>query len=142
MNIIQVFGIILITSALCFIIFQLWYYYENYDYIIKYNDAYGNLEYSQSANINYQDSTVYDPNDTEYDVNKKWRCALNNSIYYPVSEFGFMSTDSTKIGLTYTYLNDCLLNLFDTQVKIIYNPCSVSNTSNDCVLLNNLLNGV
>ncbi|BAO49431.1 membrane protein [Alphaentomopoxvirus acuprea] len=138
MNIIQVFGIIFITASFCFIIFQLWYYAENYTYILKYNNAYSNLQFARSANINYQDRTVNDPNDNEFNVDRKWRCAEENGIYYPVSSFGFMSTESTGINLTYTFIKDCILELFNTQLRIVYNACSISG-SLDCQLLNRLL---
>lgn len=138
MNIIQVIGIIFITSATCFLGFQLWYYAENYDYILKYNKTYSNLEYAHGANINYEDKSVPDPNDNVFDVNKKWRCAEENNKFYAVSEYGFLSTESTSIKLIYSYYKDCIINLFDTQIKIVYNPCEVAGSS-DCLFLQRLM---
>ncbi|CCU55473.1 IMV MP/virus entry (Cop-A28L) [Adoxophyes honmai entomopoxvirus 'L'] len=138
MNIIQVIVIILITASLCFLIFQLWYYAENYEYVLRYNDSYSNLQYAKSTNINFDDLTVYDPNDNIFNVEEKWRCASSNNIFYAVSKFGFLSTESTGIHLTYNNYRDCILDLFSRIIKIIYNPCVVE-TSSDCVLLKLLI---
>jgi hypothetical protein len=138
MNIIQVTALIFITTATCFLAFQFWYYIENYDYILKYNNTYSNLEYARSANINYDDRTVYDPNDNIFIVDEKWRCAENNRLFYALSEFGFLSTESTGIHLVYTHFRDCILDLFSRQTKIVYNACAIP-TSADCNLLQNLL---
>ncbi|CCU56418.1 IMV MP/virus entry (Cop-A28L) [Mythimna separata entomopoxvirus 'L'] len=139
MNIIQIIAIVIITSALCFLIFQLWYYGENYEYILRYNDTYSNLEYTRSANINFDDLTIYDPNDNIFNVREKWRCALNNNTYYAISDFGFLSTESTGINLTFTNYRDCIIDLFSRVIKVIYNPCTIP-TSSDCTLLRLLMN--
>ncbi|CCU56096.1 IMV MP/virus entry (Cop-A28L) [Choristoneura rosaceana entomopoxvirus 'L'] len=138
MNTIQILVIILITSALCFLIFQLWYYAENYEYILRYNDTYSNLEFTKSANINFDDLTIYDPNDNIFNVEEKWRCATNNNIFYALSTFGFLSTESTGIHLTYSNSRDCIIDLFSKIIKIVYDPCTVE-TSADCTLLRLLM---
>ncbi|NP_064968.2 viral replication protein A28-like [Betaentomopoxvirus amoorei] len=139
MNTVQILVVILITTALSFLVFQLWYYAENYEYILRYNDTYSNLQFARSANINFDDLTVFDPNDNVFNVEEKWRCAsTNNNIFYAVSTFGFLSTESTGINLTYTNSRDCIIDLFSRIIKIVYDPCTVE-TSNDCRLLRLLM---
>jgi len=138
MNIVQVFITILSTCALAFSIFQLWYYYENYDYIISYNNMFRNLQFSRTANNNFKDSTVYDPNDNVFDEPKKWRCSQNNGLYYAISSYGFMSDNNFEITRTYIHETDCIIEMFNTRIPIVYNPCIVLD-SNDCILLNTLL---
>lgn len=140
-NIIQLFCIILITSVICFLLFQLWFYIENYAYILDFNEIYKKLEFTNSSNINFTDISIYDPNDNAFDVNYKWRCALydNDNKYYPVSKYGFMSTDNTSKGKKYNYLKDCIIDMFNTRIPIIYNPCGTSMVI-DCAILNILLN--
>jgi hypothetical protein len=137
-NIIQLFCIILITSVVCFLLFQLWFYIENYSYILDFNEIYKKLEFTNTSNINFTDISVYDPNDNVFDVDYKWRCVLYNSKYYPISRYGFMSIDNVSKGKSFDYLKDCIIDMFDTRIPIIYNPCVIE-TSSDCILLNNLL---
>lgn len=137
-NVIQLFCIILITSVICFLLFQLWFYIENFAYILDFNKIYKQLEFTNTSNINFTDTSIYDPNDNVFDVDYKWRCVLHNSKYYAISRYGFMSTDNVSIGKSFDYLKDCIINMFDTRIFIIYNPCIIEDSS-DCILLNNLL---
>lgn len=137
-NIIQLFCIILITSVVCFLLFQLWFYIENYSYILDFNEIYKKLEFTNTSNINFTDISIYDPNDSVFDVDYKWRCVLYDSKYYPISRYGFMSVDNVSKGKSFNYLKDCIIDMFDTRIPIIYNPCKIE-TSSDCILLNNLL---
>jgi hypothetical protein len=137
-NTLQLFCIILITALVCFLLFQLWFYIENYSYIVQFNETYKSLEFVNTSNINFIDTSVYDPNDSIFDVNYKWRCVEYNSLFYPISRYGFMSTDNISKNKSFKYLKDCIIDMFDTRYPIVYDPCIIQ-TSSDCKLLNSLL---
>lgn len=139
MEIFKLFIIIISVCCFCFILFQLWFFVENREYIYLFNQRYKNLEYVSSPNMFFIDKNVFDPNDTQTDPNKKFRCAQENGITYALSEDGFMSGNSSQITLTWTNETDCVNTLFKTNNIVLYDPCAISQVSNNCLLLNRLM---
>lgn len=138
MNILQIVILILVVSGSCFLMFQLWYYYENYEYIVEFNKTYRRLEYSSSPNISYVDKSVRDPNDNEFKTEEKSRCVLYNGSWFGIFGGGFIGDDSTSIGKGFNDKIDCIDNIFDIKIPIVYNPCIMKN-DNDCKLLKKLM---
>ena len=141
MEIFKIFVIVISVSCFCFLLFQLWFFIENQEYIYLFNEKYSKLEYVASPNMYFIDKNVFDPNDSETDVNKKFRCGYSNTnhLYYGFSEDGFISKNSSYIDLTWTNLTDCISDIFKTNTIIIYNPCINSETSTDCIMLKQLM---
>lgn len=97
-TVVELVIMILATASFCFIAFQMWYYIENYNYILQFNKLYSNLEYALSPSLNFIDSSYYDPNDSVLTTKDKWRCVLDKSsnYIYSISSFGFLSNNSTS----------------------------------------------
>lgn len=138
MNILQIIILILVISSLCFLLFQLWYYYENYNYIQEFNNTYKKLEYSTSPNISYVDKSVKDPNDDKINQEDKFRCVLTDGLWYGIFNKGFISDVSTSIQGGFKTKIDCEDFVFSRSIYVIYNPCVVPE-SYDCKLLKDLM---
>jgi len=131
--------LIISTAGICFLIFEIWTIYCQYDNIIIYNNVYKFLEYAPSANITYSDKSVYDPNDNQPNASNKWRCAIKNNLYYIVSSYGFMSTNSNSIPPGIIDYQTCIFNWTESLTPIVYNPCLGNKFGNDCLLLEELM---
>lgn len=138
MNILQVVILILVVSSVCFLLFQFWYYYENYEYIIEFNKNYKRLEYSASPNISYIDKSVKDPNDNKFRSEDKLRCVLYQGYWYGIFKDGFVSEVSTSLSDGFKDKIDCVDYIFEIRTPVVYNPCVVPESS-DCILLKSLL---
>lgn len=130
--------IILSTSALMFMLYQLWFFYENYDYIVEFNRTYRHLEYVRGPNLLYNDTTIYDPNNS-VNMDERFRCKYKNGKYFSVSKKGFISEDSNSLTLSWSDLKECIYYTFSNNVVIVYDACTLDPESDDCKLLKELL---
>ncbi|ADT91145.1 MV entry-fusion complex protein [Cotia virus SPAn232] len=140
MNILTVFIIIITTVAICMIMFQGYYIYNNYENIKEFNALHSSLEYTNTLNTLSIDRTVIDPNDDVYDVKQKWRCVKFNNDYVSISAFGFKS-DGKKIR-KFNNIDDCIYYTFSISNNTnIINPCIYPNDpkSKECIFLKSAL---
>lgn len=130
--------IIIIVFVVCFTIslFQCLEFIQNYDYIQKFNDQYSKYEYIYTPVINYVDSTYFDPNDSETNVNLKWRCYNNNKMYYGVSQKGMILKDN-QIYSTDNYI-DCINYIFSSYIINYLNPCNKDADNDYCKIFNSI----
>lgn len=130
--------VIIIIFVVCFTIslFQCIEFIQNYDYIQKFNDQYSKYEYIYTPVINYVDSTYFDPNDSETNVNLKWKCYNYNKIYYGVSQKG-MIMKNNQFYSTDNYL-DCINYIFSSYVINYLNPCNKDSDNNYCKIFKSI----
>lgn len=130
--------VIIIVFVVCFTIslFQCIEFIQNYDYIQKFNDQYSKYEYIYTPVINYVDSTYFDPNDSETNVNLKWKCYNTNKIYYGVSQKGMILKDN-QIYSTNNY-SDCINYIFSSYIINYLNPCNKDSDNNYCKIFNSI----
>lgn len=104
----DVFIIIICVCSFCFLLFQLWYVFENYEYIKDYILNYKHLQFAQNPNLKFIDKTIYDPNEDEKDKDSKFRCVSDdNKTYYFVNKNGFSGNDNGVS--TWDNIDNCLL---------------------------------
>ncbi|APG58336.1 envelope protein A28-like protein [BeAn 58058 virus] len=140
MNILTVFFIIVATVAICMIMFQGYYIYQNYENIKEFNSMHSSLEYTKTLNTLSIDRTVTDPNDDIYDVKQKWRCVKFIDAFVSISAFGFKS-DGKKIR-KFTNIEDCIYYTFSISNNTnMFNPCIYPNDpkSKECIFLKFIL---
>lgn len=128
--------IIISSTSLAFLIFNLWYLYENFDYICEYNNKYKNLVYVKGPNLIYE---KFNFNDSLQISENKFRCKEIDGKFYSFSKRGFRSNDSSFLNLSWDNLKDCIYRTFNDDVFIIYDACMLNSESKDCKLLNKLL---
>ncbi|ABQ43748.1 viral replication A28-like protein [Tanapox virus] len=139
MNPASVFLIVVATVAICLIVIQVYYIYENYDNIKEFNSTHSLLEYSKTINVFSLDRRIYDPNDHVHDVKQKWRCVNYDNNYVSVSIFGFKS-DSGKNIKNFSTIDDCIDYTFSKSTHSnIFNPCINEDKSKDCIFLKSVL---
>ena len=93
--------------------------------------------YGNSAFVNIDPLTT-DPNDFTNNATQKFRCVLDptSHLYYSLSVYGIYSNDILSKSLTFNMLPSCINYTFtNTFNKIIYNPCAISNTNQDCIFV-------
>lgn len=123
---------IIFICCFCFIIFQLYELFLNYDYIVKFNDKYKKYEYYGTPSYNYVDKSKYDPNDNETNVDNKWRCyfEVTNSKWYGVSSLGLI-LENKAFG-EWNEKNDCRNYIFSNFFLNYNNPCNESENNFYC----------
>lgn len=136
------FNLILIVFVVCcfsFIIFQIYEFVQNYDYIQNFNNKYKKYEFSATPSYNYVDKSYYDPNDSETNINKKWTCKLYGGSWYAVSkdyglviENGIYKSWSTEL--------ECINYIFSDFYLNYNNPCNISTNNSYCNIFNSLNN--
>lgn len=137
------FNLILIVLVVCcfsFIIFQIYEFVQNYDYIQKFNAKYKKYEFSATPSYNYVDKSYYDPNDSETNINKKWTCKLSGSKWYGISkDYGLVIENS--IYKSWSTELECINYIFSDFYLNYNNPCSISRDNTYCNIFNSLNNG-
>lgn len=123
--------ILILVFVVCFTIslFQCLEFIQNYDYIQKFNDRYNKYEYVFTPTYNYIDTSYFDPNDSESNVNLKWRCYLNDNKYYIVSQQGLGLNDN-GIYESVDYM-ECINRIFTSYIIKYINPCDKDDTNNN-----------
>lgn len=151
MQIVNIAILLIVIVSFTFILFQIWYLYENKEYIYDYVDKYSNFKYIANPSISFIDKTVYDINENITDEEKKMRCVMyyqehwNDSdtidqVYIAVQENGFISTNSSTADLIFNNYYECIKYIFSNSIFIIYDPCNGTNpVTNDCNFLKLLL---
>lgn len=122
--------ILILIFIVCFTIslFQCLEFIQNYDYITKFNDQYSKYEYIFTPTYNYIDTSYFDPNDTELNVNLKWRCYLQNNSYYIVSQRGLGLSNN---GIYESSdLTECINTIFTTSIIKYIDPCNNDDKTN------------
>lgn len=124
--------IIIFLCSFCFILFQCFEFVQNYDYIINFNKKYNKYEFLASPSFSYVDKSLVDPNDTELNVKKKWRCMVYNDKWYGVSNQG-MVLKNNDYGIWDSSL-ECINYVFENYYINYNNPCSIG-SNNYCLIL-------
>ncbi|WYJ75346.1 m116L [Myxoma virus] len=140
MNPVTVFFVVVVTVAVCMILFQVYSIYLNYDNIKEFNAMHSPLEYSKMVNVTAIDRRVQDANDDIYDAKQKWRCVKFDDSYVSLSMFGYKA-DGVGIRRFRT-LNGCIDYTFSTSThSSILNPCIPPNDpkSRECTFLKSTL---
>lgn len=122
--------IVIFVCCLCFIIFQMFEFIQNYDYIIQFNKKYNNYEYVSSPSYNYIDKTIFDPNDIENNPDNKWRCVVSDSKWYGISKNGLV-LENNKFA-EWSLKTDCTDYIFRTLYLNYNNPCENNTNNNYC----------
>ena len=134
------FNLILIVFVVCcfsFIIFQIYEFVQNYDYIQNFNIKYKKYEFSATPSYNYVDKSYYDPNDSETNVNKKWRCKLSEALWYGVSkEYGLVIENG--IYKSWSTELECINYIFSDFYLNYNNPCNISTNNTYCNIFNSI----
>lgn len=134
------FNLILIIFVICcfaFIIIQCYEFIQNYDYIQKFNNKYSKYEFTSSPSYNYVDKSYYDPNDTETDINKKWKCKISGNSWYGVSTDYGLILDNANYKTWDTEL-ECIDFIFSNFYLNYNNPCLISEDSMICKIYKSL----
>jgi hypothetical protein len=131
--------ILILIFVICFTvsIIQCFEFIQNYDYIVKFNDQYSKYEYITTPMYNYIDTNYFDPNDSETNINMKWRCYLAKGSYYIVSQRGLGINDDNNIYES-PNLQECISKIFSNYVIKYINPCNENNTNKYCNIFNNI----
>jgi hypothetical protein len=138
MNVAQVVILVISTCVFCFMLFQLWFYIENREYIYEFNEKYSRLKYVSNPSMSFIDSSQFDPNDSEIEDKKKFRCEKDGEKYYALSIDGYVSTISSSKTLSWNTEKECILDLFKDNKVILYNPCALNN-KDECEKLKQIL---
>lgn len=136
------FNLILIVFVVCcfaFIIFQIYEFVQNYDYIQNFNTRYKKYEFSATPSYNYVDKSYYDPNDSETNINKKWTCKISGSSWYAIAKDYGMIIENGIYKSWPTEL-ECITYIFSDFYLNYNNPCSISSDNTYCKIFNSLNN--
>lgn len=131
--------ILILIFVICFTVslIQCLEFVQNYDYIQKFNDQYSKYEYTFRPTFNYIDTTYFDPNDTEANVNLKWRCYLTNNYYYIVSQRGLGMGNNNDIYESKDN-SDCINKIFTNYIIKYIDPCIDNKDNEYCNIFKNI----
>ncbi|WOC35489.1 hypothetical protein [Equine parapoxvirus] len=128
------------SAAVMFVALQSWAVYENYDNIREFNAENAALEFAATVGGPRVDRRVFDPNDDEFDVARKWRCAQYDGAVVAASRFGFRSHDG-ETPARFPSEEACADEIFSAAGDFrIFNPCLPPNQSSPaCLFLKSIL---
>lgn len=125
--------LIIFVCFFCFTLFQFIEFIQNYSYILEFNKKYNKYEYASSPSYNYVDPNIYDPNDNETNLDKKWRCVSENNYWYGISIQGMVIIDD-KFG-EWNNKFDCYSNIFNSYILNYTDPCVKNSSNNYCNII-------
>lgn len=128
--------IIISIVSFCFIVFQLYEFICNYEFIIDFNEKYKNYEFTSSPSYTYTDYSIFDPNDFANNTSQKWKCVqYYNNSYYALSEKGII----IKNGELNRFNDEmtCIDYIFSKTILNYQNPCVFDESGSLCTFLKN-----